>query len=117
MGRLYLTHNDYRTPHYRFLGRCHSYYSPVGDSALMRKAPALLREMRENLRNTQLRNVIKGLKINFKYAFKLQSQLSTLHLRYKARNQTVMFDAEYLLRIKTERKTDQILLKTIKCTI
>ena len=39
--------------------------------------------------------------------------MNTLYLRYKARNQTVMFDADYLLQIRIERKPDQILLKTI----
>ena len=32
---------------------------------------------------------------------------------FKARNQPVIFDADYLLQIRIERKTDQILLKTI----
>ena len=91
--------------------RCHCYYSPLGDSAL-RKAPWQCYLGKErNFRNTQLRNIIKGLKINLKY--KLQSQLNTLHLRYRARNQTVMFDADYLLQIRTERKADQILLKRV----
>ena len=43
----------------------------------------------------------------------LESQLNTPHLGYKARNQTVMFDADYLLQNGIERKTDQILLKSI----
>ena len=119
MGRLCLTANNIGlNRHYCVLhfGCCHSYYSPVGDSEL-RKAPVLFGKwLRGVLRNTQLWNIIKGLKIKLKY--KLQSQLNTLYLRYKARNQTVMFDADYLLQIRTERKTDQILLQTqFKCTI
>ena len=51
------------------------------------------------LRNIQLR---KGLKVDLKY--KLQSQLNTLHLRRKERNQTVVFDADYLLQIRIERR-------------
>ena len=67
--------------------------------------------MTETSRNIQQRKAIKGLKINFKY--RLQSQANTPHLRYKARNQVVMFDADYLLQNRIERKTDQVLLKAI----
>ena len=31
-----------------------------------------------------------------------------LYPRYKARNQTAMFDADYLLQIRIERKSDQL---------
>ena len=75
------------------------------------KSASVIWEMRGTFRNSQLQNIIKGLKINLKY--KLQNQLNALYLRYKARNQTVTFDTDYLLQIGTERKTDQIMLKTI----
>ena len=48
------------------------------------KSASVIWELRGIFRSTQLRNIIKGLKINLKY--KLQSQLNTLYLRYKARN-------------------------------
>ena len=66
------------------------------------KFASVIWEMIRTLRYTQLHNIIKGLKINVKY--KLHSQLNTPYFRYKARNQTVVLDADYLLQNKIEKK-------------
>lgn len=52
-----------------------------------------IRKMRQILRKSQVLNITSGLKINFKY--RLQSQLTTLYLQYKARNKTNTFQLEY----------------------
>ena len=76
------------------------------------KSASVMWEMRGNFVEHPATNIIKDLKTDLKY--KLQSQLNTQYLKYKARNQTVMFDANYLLQIRIERNAEQILLKTIQ---
>ena len=66
---------------------------------------AFIWEMRGILRNTQLRNTIKGLKINFKYRLQIQlAEYATSQIQSK--NQTVMFDADYLLPNRIERNNN-----------
>ena len=80
------------------------------------KSASISWEMRVIFRNTQFRNIIKGLKINLKYKLQKSAEYAIISCRYNARHQTVMFDADYLdylLQVRIERKTDQILLKTI----
>jgi hypothetical protein len=63
-------------------------------------------QMRTILKNSPLFNIQRGLKINFKY--KIQSHLTTLYHRYKARNESYVFELEYLAHNKIALHLDQI---------
>ena len=67
--------------------------------------------MRGILGNTQLQNIIKGLKINLKH--KLLSQLNTLHLGLKQETELSWLMQIICYKLEYRKRADKMLLKTL----